>query len=226
MGTVIRTITRLGKAWISFIGFPPNEWWYGSGLNITFTATFLDGTTDSFTLLRPISNFLELRYFQFTTDWILTQFNGDVNMFSVTIPTNTINTYKQASYLIVDAPVYNTEIVFENQLGGLDIAHFESVKDYSIETSFASYSKLNLTTRDIEQTVYEKNGRSKFSISTGWINNNEMAWLKELLISKNVWVLNEDNTYTGIVITEHEFNYNELNQKSRLKIEYNYKIIE
>jgi hypothetical protein len=208
---------------ISFIGW--NNSSVSVATNVVVEGYYNDGTTFTFNIVRNTSSFRrQVRSFVFKTESIINTAGGNVKSFTIKLPTRS-GFFSSATFQVVDAPAFYSEFIFENLLGGYDVARLENISENGLERSFATYDSIIESTQVIQEKVLDIQYNSKQSYLSGWVNKTEYEWLKEMLVSKYVKVY-QNNVLYDIIIKSYEWAFDNKDMKYRLKIETNYTIKE
>ena len=95
-----------------------------------------------------------------------------------------------AWYQLVAATERSRYLVFTNSLGGLDTLRCEGRLEQSLEASTESTEQLpQLGPRApaAERRVSDVLASRKLRLQTGWLSNEELDWLQELVLAREVW---------------------------------------
>ncbi len=130
------------------------------------------------------------------------------------------------------SPNPNVRLTWLNPLGGMDHWNFnwKSVTTTSINrTEYKQVLPWNYNVGDRGTTLLTTEANDTQTITTDFLTEFEAHWLKELIFSKEVWVINENtNQYLPIIITDSSFiNKTKLNDKLfalTISFKYSYNI--
>lgn len=127
------------------------------------------------------------------------------------VPTGT-STRGTALYNIVDncSPWTTTQMAFMNQLGGFDYMNFNWKSKNTLNTAKTEFKKQLVPGYSMgarEDSVLSSKSTDMWQASTEWITEKEANWLKELLISPEVYLvdLTGNNNNIPIIITDTSY---------------------
>jgi len=132
-------------------------------------------------------------------------------------------TQKRTYYIDENIHLSETYILFSNSLGG-----FDTVRMFGATEFISDYKK---SSTEIANGIYEKSGTRKTieieeqagkKLSTGFISRKEVQWLRDLFLSKNVYIV-EEGKLVPIEITTKKLSMPEMNDVNAINIEYDYK---
>jgi hypothetical protein len=107
------------------------------------------------------------------------------------------------------SPWNNMRIAFLNRLGGFDYWNFNWKNKNSITTNRTEFKKVlnwNYNVGDRQQTVLTQTALETYTISTDWLTETQASYLKELITSSEVYLLDEVNLIQyPIVITDNSY---------------------
>ena len=126
--------------------------------------------------------------------------------------TQTYQVYTECS------PNPEVRLAFQNRQGGFDYFNFDwkSINTLTVaKTEFRKVLDWNYNVGDRQDTVLATSAQDSFTISSKFISDKESVWLKELITSPEVYLLDEENLiYIPIIITTTDYTVkNKLNDK-------------
>ncbi len=132
----------------------------------------------------------------------------------------TVNVYSPGSALVFPVPLFNIKtfildkecykyetkrLMFANPFGNYDYFNFVLVSKKISTITRTEYSTplpWNYSVGDAETKVLNTQGQETVIINSNWITEEEHAWLRDILMSKQCWELQSDGTKLPIVITD------------------------
>lgn len=161
-----------------------------------------------------------------------------VTLKNLTYDTNTFETepvaYEEMIYFIdktsnqcvniLEETVINyTPIIFLNSLGGFDLFEFEEIQEFKSKRDYESintpYTFESNKLDDFEK-VYNISYTSNYLIKSRTLTNEEFIWLKDLIVSKEVYIL-KGTELIPIIMNDVDYNYKNTDDKV-LSISFNY----
>ncbi len=95
-------------------------------------------------------------------------------------------------YAVVAATARSRYLLFANSLGGLDTLRTEGRREATLEVAVDQAERpvqLGDAAPAPEELTFGVNGQRKIKLATGWLPPAELAWLQELVLSRDVWEL-------------------------------------
>lgn len=131
---------------------------------------------------------------------------------------------KRLYYVDHNKPLAERFVIFQNSLGGFDTARFIGLGEFAADYNRSYANKYNgQFTNDLGTRVsynnYEQAGRK---INSGFISRKEMQWLRDLMLSREVFVW-ENEACVPVEIVSKKFAYPEENSTNALTVEYDYR---
>lgn len=129
--------------------------------------------------------------------------------------------------LITDECRYTPiDIVFQNKEGALQFLTFFKAKSESIQATSEEFEFDRGQPKDgfHQYVTYNVQGRSKFKINSGFLDESMNESYKQLLLSERVWQFTEEQTYIPLTLASKNFEY-KTRAKDRLinyELEFNY----
>ena len=174
----------------------------GSG-TFTVTATYDDGTTDDYTTAASLSDGYLYEFNCNPGDLGITMDDGSkrVEFFDVEIDGYSDSRRFTVDWRYCERPFY---LLFANSIGGIDDVYLggKAVEGLKVD------GKVMYKPADIDATVYDptlikpnSSGQNVWKINTGWKTVTQMLHLRDLLVSRQVWLLypNEGLTSYSVI---------------------------
>lgn len=147
---------------------------------------------------------------------------------------NNSNSIVSASYVLYNTDVYgvcnckfdNIRLGWINEHGGWEFQNFCQKNEQSIEVERRRYRKVvgtyaadafSFNTYDRGLTEARPNVKQYISIESGWLQEGEFEFLKSLIYSQSVYIINDNGTITPVLVEDTGF----LVRKARDKKQYN-----
>jgi hypothetical protein len=162
----------------------------------------------------------ELNYFSSQSPCI----DEDVEYYSVVLLDDKANELTESLFFSINCEcTWETpyRLCFLNKLGGYDFFNFNwnSKKSSSYEKSY--FKRKAWTWNAGNEYAYNSHGRGKVQYSTigtdrlqltsGWITEEESAWLEELISSPDVYIIdNTTGVLTAVTVTDTQYDYKTL----------------
>lgn len=188
--------------------------YYEDGTNSGNQTAFTINPADKYTIWELLTGYALLDVEQYSSKtptkykvWIKDK-NGNIR--------SRVQTY------VIDPRYYRNErtFLFRNSLGGYDTLRATGRRTSRNEYE-RMYSRRNDEEYAIEQ-VYKALETSSFTQNTGWITQSERDWLRELLISREVYVIIGDYKFPVIIENSRQELYDDNEDLYDLEIKYRY----
>lgn len=139
---------------------------------------------------------------------------------SVLIPISETQTYE----IYKQCPEFYRNFAFINKLGGTDSFVSQGITEYQYSvnrTTYESTYNRNFNTAGGLTNNLSSSAQQIYTTNSGWLSEEEMIWLKEMLISPKIWSV-ENDEFKTINITGHEWSYNDQTKLYSLKVSWKY----
>ena len=123
-----------------------------------------------------------------------------------------------------DCQDYQTRFIFLNRLGGWDSAHFIGVTESELSVERNIFNTAQDNDFNYAITVDKNlniNSFDEYTSSSGWIDKEYADWLKELVTSLQVYVI-EGNKLREIIVVGQEWGYNDKTKQYSLDLTWKY----
>ena len=154
-------------------------------------------------------NYNAMRYVQYADTGSLVD-----NVQCYTTGGGTVQTlYVQRQECGVYSPV---KCVFLNKFGASQTIYFTKATSSSIDVTKSNYNKLltyvatgvpTFDTTQHQYRDYEVNGREKFVLNTGWVNDDFKSIIRELVLSDQVWITDASGGYIPVKVNSTSMAY-------------------
>lgn len=116
------------------------------------------------------------------------------------------------------SPYQNFRIMFLNSLGKMDYWNFNYISrnTFAVDrTEFKKTLDYNYSIGDRGQTILSQAVQESFYLSSDWISEYDSEYLKELIYSPELYLINDDNQTIPLIITDTNYEV-KTNLKDRL----------
>jgi len=127
-----------------------------------------------------------------------------------------------SNVLELNEPNY-TPIVFLNSLGGFDLFEFGEIIEFKSNRKIESYTSpysYNTNKLDEFEKIYDLNYNDNYMIKSPSLDSEQFNWLKDLVISKQVYIL-KGTDLIPIIINEITYDY-KTNEDRNINMSFNY----
>jgi hypothetical protein len=150
-----------------------------------------------------------------------------VTSYDVFLKDNAGSVVSEVFNFILDTDYYEfyRQFIFRNSFGMYETVRFTGVKEIntSYENSVNDYMRMpGFTERDPDSKKFASTEKAKHVINTGYITAEELDWMRELFLSKEVYEIQDDLLYPVIITGDSALVSRDDNTLHNHQIEYEY----
>lgn len=189
--------------------------YYTDGTNSSNQTAFTINPAAKYTIWELLTGYAMLDVEQYSA-------TKTVSKYKVWIKDKNDNIRSRVQTYVVDPRHYRNEriFLFRNSLGGYDTLRCTGKK-----TSLNEYERMYSRRNDEEfgvDEVYKALETSSFTQNTGWITASERDWLRELMLTKEAYVIIGDYKFQVIIENTREVSFEDELDLYDLEIKYRY----
>lgn len=133
---------------------------------------------------------------------------------------NQFDTQSKTYYLPYDIAPKGQTVVWQNPLGGYDSHYFTGIREDAVNRSSDTFERVvdkNFPSGFAKNKEYNIEATDTVAINSGWLKEDHMDWIKQILSSPKIYLVNAD----GILdyYTLGGYNYNKNNQNNQFSLE-------
>lgn len=197
-----------------------------SAIEIHIKAYFTDGTDSGDQQLATIGSVSQYQVYEIMIgynqiDWDKIS-EKDIEKYEIWLEDNAGNVQSQVRTYILETKSYRNEriFLFRNSFGA-----FDTLRATGRKTQQNEYERMILEKNDENfslQQQYQVLERSVFTLNTGWLTLSERNWLRELLLSEEVYEIMGDYKFPVIITDEKREFRDDDNYLYSLEINYKF----